>query len=44
VVRLTARGQVTREDGQFAALTCGTVVAPALRFNQSLHAPMRIRN
>jgi hypothetical protein len=44
VVRLTARGQVTREDGQFAALTCGTVVAPPLRFNQSLHAPMRIRN
>ncbi len=44
IVRLTARGQVTREEGQFAALTCGAVVAPTFRFNQSLHAPLRIRN
>ncbi len=44
IVRLTARGQVVREDGQFAAFVCGAVVASTLRFNQSLHAPLRIRN
>jgi hypothetical protein len=44
VIRLTARGQVTREEGQFAGFVCGAMVAPTLRFNQSLHAPLRIRN